>query len=1137
MKRAANRAQPKKIEVPDDDATKGILVAGLKSRPRSSEGVRFVGPADDVEDGATPAPKVGKVDSTKASIVERQFDGLDKDRREDLRGAWLKVLRFLGKNENSPAFLVKAFMDAQAAERAMGESIGPLPSSGVPLKRLLKAFHSLDIGLTIAEALVWLEVQDTNRSGTLELIELTTAIANAAEIKSVIMVPTQIGGEGGALTPHLASPDGALMPALSYPSALLRHLARNVDDDIKEVPRDSPQPSAERRYALDGGFYTKEQFVALYGGIEWWEQAGKAVISTTNRNWFSWKSQASPRTISQALVQAKVKSIAEYQAKVDVEVAKRQAIIKSSKRAEAELEADSFRAEIGASDAALKDVQCPGKHGMKVFEVTISIHSCSRCGSSIGVETWAMGCRTCNFNLCRACLNILCTPHISASRVVHDSKKLSEQWHLNQDETIDVPSSPSSLGESDNESERSFGRKRPVVSLPRQTREISRASLAATGSNSAPSSRNERTLLRSILAPAHLEALHEGDERDRTASRGGSRDRSSLERHIARDRTNRRTPTSSQAGSRGASVDRNPNDWQMSSAHSNQVPYYQQSVPAHEYGTSFLRWNGDSTSARNGPPWQQQQQEEETQWQHTINENLEVKEQEEPESSPPNVSNLEVSSVYQLERLRAQLENLQTDLLIDTPSGEDSHEKKVSEPSQQTQHVQKLTLQQLFSRLTYNTDSYACLTRDEVIDAAAELEMTPGEAAALFDELDVDRSGTLSRDEVRAENKVSMLRLVRKTAASRTGIRGLISKKRLPPKLPNQTDRSRVMAIGAIFDRLAGGSVRKTNLLREGVDKTELTGVGPKEPTFSLKSEGGQQAEDQRQFDFARESDLKELHTKELEGAEQAELHRLHDELVRLHHQLRSHESSEEPFDVRPDENDPVLEPRKLSVEGPVPAGSFASSAQDQPKWSQRLGGAFRQKEKASSTSTRPDASGSSSTLVDSRKFDQPSNSWTAAEARVASSRASAFQHEEDEAQQRRWHSLDTRGETTLPASDLRGQSLPMGSISTRSSSHLPYLVSSPEMSPSSLGYKSFGHAVGDGVQLHSGQTSNTKEFHQWAVERQLLRDCLHQARVAAHEARRVALEAQQAALEASDRQRAESNRFASIVSFYCVVM
>jgi len=57
----------------------------------------------------------------------------------------------------------------------------------------------------------------------------------------------------------------------------------------------------------------------------------------------------------------------------------------------------------------------------------------------------------------------------------------------------------------------------------------------------------------------------------------------------------------------------------------------------------------------------------------------------------------------------------------------------------------KAKLNELFNKL--DTDGDGELTKDEVMAGAALLNMTPEEAAKMFDDLDEDKSGTLARSE------------------------------------------------------------------------------------------------------------------------------------------------------------------------------------------------------------------------------------------------------------------------------------------------------------------------------------------------------------------------------------------------------
>ena len=75
--------------------------------------------------------------------------------------------------------------------------------------------------------------------------------------------------------------------------------------------------------------------------------------------------------------------------------------------------------------------------------------------------------------------------------------------------------------------------------------------------------------------------------------------------------------------------------------------------------------------------------------------------------------------------------------------GEHGHRKPVPTPKKRTR---RLSLNQLFDLL--DADGDGTLVLSEVVDVADKLGMTKEEAASLFRDLDKDKSGTLTRDEL-----------------------------------------------------------------------------------------------------------------------------------------------------------------------------------------------------------------------------------------------------------------------------------------------------------------------------------------------------------------------------------------------------
>jgi len=101
-------------------------------------------------------------------------------------------LRFLARDKEAPLKFVKFFKEAQAEEAATSDqstsnSSGNSSSSAeVPLERLVRALRDMGVDLAHSEALVWLERQDTDGSGTITLPELSQAIATAAQMKQAM---------------------------------------------------------------------------------------------------------------------------------------------------------------------------------------------------------------------------------------------------------------------------------------------------------------------------------------------------------------------------------------------------------------------------------------------------------------------------------------------------------------------------------------------------------------------------------------------------------------------------------------------------------------------------------------------------------------------------------------------------------------------------------------------------------------------------------------------------------------------------------------------------------------------------------------------------------------------------------------
>lgn len=89
---------------------------------------------------------------------------------------------------------VKFFKEAQAEEAAASDqstsnsrgNSSSSSSAGVPLERLVRALRDMGVDLAHNEALVWLERQDSDGSGTISLPELSQAIATAAQMKQAM---------------------------------------------------------------------------------------------------------------------------------------------------------------------------------------------------------------------------------------------------------------------------------------------------------------------------------------------------------------------------------------------------------------------------------------------------------------------------------------------------------------------------------------------------------------------------------------------------------------------------------------------------------------------------------------------------------------------------------------------------------------------------------------------------------------------------------------------------------------------------------------------------------------------------------------------------------------------------------------
>jgi len=129
-----------------------------------------------------PAPAAAAPPAPRLSGAAGQFAGLEGEDLLALRRAWAKVLDFLARDGDAPLKFVKVFKEAAAAQGGGGKP------GEVPIDRLMAALESMGVDLAAAEARIWLERQDMDRTGTISLAELSKAIAGAAAMKQELVL-------------------------------------------------------------------------------------------------------------------------------------------------------------------------------------------------------------------------------------------------------------------------------------------------------------------------------------------------------------------------------------------------------------------------------------------------------------------------------------------------------------------------------------------------------------------------------------------------------------------------------------------------------------------------------------------------------------------------------------------------------------------------------------------------------------------------------------------------------------------------------------------------------------------------------------------------------------------------------------